>query len=88
MFHKVTAIVYAMFGAFIGHWVASFAKDMNGLGVALYTVMGAAISVGIYFLLRFMNFAERAYRREMVAAPQIFKAGKEEEAPRPTFTAK
>lgn len=88
MFHKVTAIVYAMFGAFIGHWVGAFAKDANGFAVAFYTVMGAAIAVGLYFLLRFLNFAERAYRREMVAAPQIFKAEACKAEDRPTFTSK
>jgi hypothetical protein len=87
MFHKVTLAVYGFLGAILGHWVVP-SKETNGLAVLGYTMMGASIAVGLYFLLRFLNFAERAYRREMVAAPQIFKAGKEEDIQRPTFTNK
>lgn len=87
MFHKITAIVYALFGAMVGHKIATLSDSPTGSTI-LSIMGGMGISLAIYYTLRFLRFAESAYRREMTAAPVIFKAGKESDAPRPTFTAK
>ena len=71
MFHKVTLLVYALFGGMVGHKIASLSDKDTGATI-LAVVVGAGVSAGIYFTLRFLRFAESAYRREMVAAPQVF----------------
>ena len=86
MFHKVTTLVYALFGGMVGHKVAQFAEKDTATAL-LFVVVGALITLGVYYVLRFLRFAESAYRRETVAAPQFFKAGDEKDAP-PVFTRK
>ncbi len=91
MFHRVTAAVYAFFGAMLGHKVATWSSDSSTGGTIISVVAGAGIALAVYYVLRFLRFAESAYRREVSAAPvapMIFKAGKEEDVPRPTFTSK
>ena len=84
MFHKVTMLVYLLFGAMLGAKVADLTK-MSGAQYGAYILLGALVSVALYYMLRVLRFAESAYRREMVAAPQIFKSG-QEVGVKPSFT--
>jgi hypothetical protein len=90
MFHRITALVYGLFGALAGHKIATWGDAPTG-SVLISVVVGALVALAIYYVLRFLRFAESAYRREISAAPvapMIFKSGKDEDVPRPTFTSK